>query len=280
MRPLELKGTENWIKGIVDTHAHYDDAAFGDDRARAARLNTVHEACVDAIINCACDKKSLRKTVELSKNFPFVYAALGYHPENLKGLEYDDLDILYDKAEGNTCAEGGKVAAIGEIGLDYHWMSSPKEEQQDWFLEQLELSKELELPVIIHSREATEDTLRILEENAEGLAGGVIHAFSGPVEVAERYLKLGFYLGIGGVASFGDSKKLRKALAMKDKIPTERLLLETDCPYLAPEPFRGQVNDSRLIGFTACAVAELRGEDPAGLILQCANNARELFHLK
>lgn len=266
--------------GIIDTHAHYDDRAFGSAEEQKKLINEIHASGVDAIINCACDKKSLKSTIKLANDFSFVYAALGYHPENLKALEYDDLDVLYDKAEGSQIFEGGKVVAIGEIGLDYHWMASSKEVQKEWFIEQLELSKELELPVIVHSREATEDTLNILKEYREGLVGGVIHAFSGSIEIAREYIKLGFYLGIGGVVSYEDSRKLHNTLKQKDIVPTQRLLLETDCPYLTPVPYRGQRNDSRMIQYTAEAVCRLRGEDPVTFIENCSQNAKELFQLQ
>ncbi len=255
---------------FIDTHAHYDDKAFDRDRTKV--LGAVQKAGCLALINCACDKKSLKTTLALAKEHRFVYAALGYHPENLKGLDYDDLDALYDRIDGNE-----RVVAVGEIGLDYHWNASPKEEQQEWFIEQLEMAKELEKPVIVHSRDAAEDTYRILADYEVGYCGGVLHAFSGSAEMAERYLSLGLYIGLGGFTTFDNAKKLVKAIP---EIPLDRILVETDCPYLAPVPHRGERNDSANIPFVIERIAELKGLEPEEVAAATTENAKRLFGIK
>ncbi len=255
---------------FIDTHAHYDDKAFDKDRDEVFRK--IREAGCEALINCACDRKSIRTTLVLAKQQPFVYAALGYHPENLKGLEYDDIDVLFDRADGNE-----KVVAIGEIGLDYHWNASPKQVQQEWFIEQIELAKEMELPIIVHSRDAAEDTLTILEDYDASYCGGVLHAYSGSLEMAKRYLELGFYIGLGGFTTFDNAKKLAAAIP---EIPLDRILTETDCPYLAPVPHRGERNDSSNIPYVIRRIAELKGLDPEEVAAQTAANARALFAIK
>jgi TatD DNase family protein len=254
----------------IDTHAHYDDPQFDSDRA--AVLQRIQEAGVEAVINCACDPKSCRTTLRLMKEYPFLYGALGYHPHDTAKLTEDAVDVLYDALSASE-----KVVAVGEIGLDYHYTFSPREVQQEWFIEQIELAKELELPLIIHSREALEDTYRILKEGQAYRVGGVIHAFSGSLETAKRYLDMGFYLGIGGMVTFPDTKKLLRALP---EIPMDRILLETDCPYLAPVPHRGERNDSGNLRDTAAKIAEIKGMTVEEVAEQTAENARTLFGIR
>lgn len=254
----------------IDTHAHYDDKKFDADRPQV--LKQIREAGVDAVINCACDRKSCRSTLKLIRENDFIYGALGYHPHEVKGLDEEAVDYLYDALSSSE-----KVVALGEIGLDYHYDFSPRDEQQEWFIEQIELAKELELPIIVHSREAAEDTWRILKEGEASRTGGVIHAFSGSWEMARRYLDLGFYIGIGGMVTFPDAKKLLEAVP---KIPADRLLLETDCPYLAPVPRRGQRNDSCSLVYTAQKVAELKGMTLEEAAEQTSRNAEALFGIR
>lgn len=251
----------------IDTHCHYDDPKFGLDRAKV--FKKLEEAGVEKVINCACDPKTLKSTIKLAQENKFVYAALGYHPHDVGKLDYDALDTLYDRVDGFE-----KAVAIGEIGLDYHYNFSPRDVQQEWFVEQLELAKELELPVIVHSREAAEDTYRILSEGDVSYCGGVIHAFSGSVEMAKRYLDLGLYIGIGGFSTFPDAKKLSNAIP---EIPLDRILLETDCPYLTPMPHRGERNDSSYLPLVAARIAELKGITPEEVAAATTENAKRLF---
>ncbi len=254
----------------IDTHTHYDDKKFDQDRADT--LKRIQEAGVEAIINCACAPKSCRSTLKMAKENPFVYAALGYHPHDVGKLDDEVVDFLYDWLSSSE-----KVVAVGEVGLDYHYDFSPRDVQQDWFIEQIELAKEMELPLIVHSREATEDTYRLLKEGRADLVGGVIHGFSGSWEVARQYLDLGFHIGLGGFSTFTDAKKLMAAIP---QIPLERILLETDCPYLAPVPVRGHRNDSANLVHIAGRIAELKGITLEEVAEQTSANARALFHIK
>ena len=254
----------------IDTHAHYDDKKFDADRPAVFRR--IQEAGVEAVINCACDPKSCRSTLKLMKEQDFIYGALGYHPHDTARLDEDAVDVLYDALSSSE-----KVVALGEIGLDYHYDFSPRNVQQEWFIEQIELAKELELPIIIHSREAVQDTLKILKEGRAEKVGGVIHAFSGSWEIAKEYLNMGFYIGIGGVATFPDAKKLLAALP---QIPADRLLLETDCPYLTPVPCRGQRNDSGMLKYVAEKIAAVRGITAEEVAEKTAENAAALFGIR
>ena len=251
----------------IDTHAHLDDKAFAQDLKQV--MQKIDAAGIDRVINCACDAASMKSSLKLSKDYAKIYAALGYHPHNVKGLDYDAVDLLYDRVDGQE-----KCVAIGEIGLDYHYNFAPHDEQQEWFVEQIELAKELALPIIVHSREATEDTLRILAESDAGYVGGVIHAFSGAPELAREYMDMGFYIGIGGFSTFQDAKKLQRTIA---EIPPERMLLETDCPYLTPAPHRGERNDSSYIPLIAEHIAKVRGITAEEVARITTANAMKLF---
>lgn len=249
--------------GIFDTHAHYDDSQFEKDRAQT--LSFIKESGVCGLIDCGCDYPSSLLALELSHNYDFVFAAIGVHPEAVNDVTQEDfqkLRLLYDDK---------KVVAVGEIGLDYHYDDLPRDKQKDIFKRQLELANELDLPVIIHSRDAHEDTLNILKEYKPK---GVLHCFSGSVETAKEILKLGMYIGLGGAVTF---KNARKALEVAKIVPFDRLLLETDCPYMAPVPMRGKRCDSSMIAYTARLLAQIRGEETQELIDQCRKNAFELF---
>ena len=249
--------------GIFDTHAHYDDARFDADRD--ALLASLREKGVARVINCGVDARSCKTTLDLAHRYDFVYAALGIHPEDCGGAEdadYDALLPLYDDP---------KVVAVGEIGLDYYWDSVPKDVQHAAFERQLILANELHLPVIVHDREAHADTLALLRKHRPQ---GVLHCFSGSVETMEEAVKLGLYIGLGGAVTF---KNAKKPLAVAAAVPADRLLLETDCPYMAPVPFRGKRNDSSLISYVAQVIADMRGEDPQALIDRCRENANRLF---
>lgn len=254
----------------IDTHAHYDDKKFDTDRSQV--LKRIREAGVEAVVNCACDPKSCRSTLRLMKEQDFIYGALGYHPHDVAKLDEDAVDVLYDALSASE-----KVIAVGEIGLDYHYDFSPRDIQQEWFIEQIELAKELELPIIVHSREAVEDTYKLLKEGQAYRVGGVIHAFSGSLETAKRYIEMGFYIGIGGMVTFSDAKKLRAAVP---EIPMDRILIETDCPYLAPVPCRGARNDSGNLVYTAGEIAQLKGMTLEEVAEQTAENARTLFGIR
>ncbi len=252
---------------IFESHAHYDSRKFDEDREEL--LNSMLENGVGTIVNVGATWKSVTTGIQLADQYSFVYAAMGLHPDEVGDLNEERFEIL--KAE----CQKEKVVAIGEIGLDYYWDNESHDLQKKWFIRQLELARELDLPVIIHSRDAAEDTLKIMKEHAKGLRG-VIHCFSYSKEMAEEYVKLGFHIGVGGVVTFKNGKKLKEVV---EAIPLERILLETDCPYLAPEPHRGKRNSSLYLSHIAQAIADLKGITYEEVVTQTEKNSRELFRV-
>jgi TatD DNase family protein len=206
----------------------------------------------------------------LTKTYDFVYGAVGIHPEEVAHLKPEDMDWLGELSHSE------KIVAIGEIGLDYHYEEPGKELQQEWFIHQLQLAEREQLPVIIHSREAAQDTLEIMKEYCDWSQGGVIHCFSYSPEMAKIYLRKGFYLGIGGVVTFKNSKKLKEVVEMA---PLEQMVLETDAPYLTPVPNRGQRNDSRQLVYVVDMIAGLKGISPEEVVKVTEENARRLYRL-
>ncbi|MBQ8182691.1 MAG: TatD family hydrolase [Clostridia bacterium] len=248
---------------IFDSHAHYTDKAFDDDRK--IMLDSLTESGICGVINCGADIESSVFSVELAKEYPFIYAACGVHPEEVDDLPEKYIQTLRKMLQNQKCV------AVGEIGLDYYWRKDNKELQKKVFEEQLCLAKELNLPVIIHDREAHEDTLEILKKHKPK---GVLHCFSGSAETAKEVLKLGMYIGLGGALTF---KNARKAVEVAEILPLDRLLLETDCPYMAPVPMRGKRNFSGYIPYVAEKVAEIKGIDPQTVLDVTAENTRTLF---
>lgn len=238
------------MNAIFDSHAHYDDKAFDSDRD--SLLASMEENGVGRIVNVGASLATTKQTLELVKKYPFIYGAAGVHPDDTSELNEENFRWLM------WAAEQEKMVAVGEIGLDYYWDNTPREVQQHWFRRQLRLAWELDRPVIIHSREAAKDTLDIIREEGGRDHDMVIHCFSYGVELAREYLDMGHYLGIGGVLTFKNAKKLKK---VAEYAPLERILLETDCPYLAPVPFRGKRNDSTKISHVAEELARIKGED-------------------
>lgn len=250
---------------IFDSHAHYNDDRFAD--CREELLEELPRQGVLAAVNCGCDIPSSALALQLAERYDYLYAAVGFHPEFWNAGTREQL------AEIEQMAQHPKCVAIGEIGLDYYWDKDHHAEQQELFIQQIELANKLEKPIIVHDREAHGDTLEILKQYP---TRGVAHCFSGSPEMAEELLKLGFYLGIGGVVTFKNARRLPEVVSL---IPDNRLLLETDCPYLAPEPFRGKLCHSGLILLTAERVAELRGQTTEEILKISAKNAKELFGL-
>ena len=253
------------MRNIFDSHAHYDDSQFDGDREELLG-HILPEKGVSGVINMAADLASCQTTWELTQRYGYVYGAAGIHPEEARDLPHDWL------AQVKGWLGRPKMVAVGEIGLDYHWLDAcPKDRQQEVFADQLELAKELSLPVVVHDREAHADILAFLQRYRPA---GVVHCFSGSWETAKEILNLGMYIGLGGVVTF---KNARHPVKVAKNIPLDRLLLETDCPYMAPVPFRGKRNDSSLIAYVAEKIGEVRGQ-PAEEILQAAEaNARRLF---
>lgn len=255
------------MPAIFDSHAHYDAEAFDEDRE--ALLASLPGKNVAGVVNAASDAASAQKSVWLAEKYPFLWAAAGIHPEEAAGAGEEDLAICR-RLLGHP-----RVVAVGEIGLDYHYEDAcPRETQLLWFRRQLALAVELDKPVIVHDREAHEDVLRLLEEFRPR---GVVHCFSGSVEMMRQVVRMGMYIGLGGAVTF---KNARKPVEVAAAVPADRLLLETDAPYMAPVPFRGRRCDSSLIACTAERIAEIRGVEMTELLEQTARNARTLFQIE
>ena len=251
---------------IFDSHAHYTDKAFNEDRENM--LGSLKESGVCGIINCGADIESSVSSVDLASKYDYIYAACGIHPEEADKTPENYIDILRDLAKNEKCF------AIGEIGLDYYWRQDTKDLQKELFEKQILLSKELDLPIIVHDREAHGDTMEILKKHRPK---GVLHCFSGSPETAAEVLKLGMYIGLGGALTF---KNARKAVEVAQMLPLDRLLLETDCPYMAPVPMRGKRNNSGYIPFIAEKVAEIKGIDPQSVLDVTMENTKRLFNIK
>ncbi|QHQ60352.1 YchF/TatD family DNA exonuclease [Anaerocolumna sedimenticola] len=251
---------------IFETHAHYDDEAFDDDRD--SLLKSLYSEGIEYVVNVGASITTTVKTLELMKQYPFVYGAVGVHPSETAELNEENFKWL-----GET-ALLPKVVAIGEIGLDYYWDTPERSIQKEWFSRQMELAKELKLPAIIHSRDAAADTLDMIQSADLKQTGGVIHCFSYGKEMAKSYLDMGFYLGIGGVVTFKNAKKLKEVV---EYAPMEQLVLETDCPYLAPEPNRGKRNSSLNLIYVAQEIAKLKGISCEEVITITENNAKKMY---
>ena len=246
---------------IFDTHSHYTDEQFSDRDELLTKLN--REKNVSEIITCGTDIESSQESISLAEKFPFVYAAVGFHPEELTRCD-TNIPALRQLITD-------KVVAIGEIGLDYYWNKENKEKQKEGFISQIKLAQELNLPVIVHDREAHGDTLEILKAYKPK---GVLHCFSGSTEMAREIIKLGMYIGIGGVITFKNAKNLPEVV---ETLPLDRLLLETDAPYLAPVPFRSKRNDSSLIPYIAEKIGDIKGISKEEILKITRENAYNLF---
>ncbi|MBD7910925.1 TatD family hydrolase [Clostridium cibarium] len=254
---------------IFDSHAHYDDGAFDIDRDEL--IENLNEAGVIGILNCSSSYESIRKTCEIINKWSFIYGAVGIHPENANELTGNRLEEIKDIIKSNP-----KVIAVGEIGLDYYWEENPpRDVQKEVFRKHMIIAKELNLPVIIHDRDAHKDTLSIMKEFPE--VKGIVHCFSGSVEFARECLKLGYYIGVTGVVTFKNAKKLVEVIK---EVPVDRLLVETDCPYMAPEPNRGKRNKSDYIEYIIERIALIKEIDPKQLNLRVNENFYRLMKLE
>lgn len=251
---------------IFESHAHYDDEAFDEDRESLLLALAGHG--IDRVINVGASLAGCRATLELMEKYPFVYGAMGVHPSETAELSEEGIAWLREQCSRN------KVVAVGEIGLDYYWKEPEGAVQKRWFERQLELAREVALPVIIHSRDAAKDTLDMMRALHAEEMGGVVHCYSYTKELAREYLNMDFYFGIGGVITFKNAKKLKEAV---DYIPLDKILLETDSPYLAPEPNRGKRNSSLNLPYIAQAVAELKGVSREEVEEATSRNAERLF---
>lgn len=254
---------------IIDTHAHYDDEAFDPDRE--VLLASMQEHGIEKLVNVCASIDGLQDTVKLIEKYPFIYGAVGVHPDDAEQMTEETL------AEIRRISHMDKMIAIGEIGLDYYWHKEKKEHeiQQKMFRAQMEIAREEKLPFMIHSRDAAEDTLNIVREYMQGgMYGGIIHCFSHSREIAAEYLNMGLYLGIGGVVTFKNAKKLKEVVQYA---PLSQLVLETDCPYMAPEPNRGKRNSSLYLPYVVQAIAELKQVTPEEVIEVTRENTRRLL---
>ncbi|MBY0756006.1 TatD family hydrolase [Clostridium sardiniense] len=246
---------------IFDTHAHYDSEDYDIDRNEV--FKELKENGVIGILNCASSYDSVKLTDELTKKYDFIYGALGVHPENADELTDERLEIIKEMIKAND-----KIVAVGEIGLDYYWEENPSREiQKNALRAQMNLAKELKMPVVIHDRDAHKDTLDILKEFPE--VNGVVHCFSGSVEFAKECIKLGYYIGFTGVVTFKNSRKI---VEVAKEIPVDRMLVETDAPFMAPVPNRGKRNRSDYIKEIIEKIAEIRSINPDELNIQLNTN--------
>lgn len=253
---------------IFDTHAHYDDEDFDVDREEL--LQKLPESGIAKVVDVGASLESCKKVRALAEEYPFIYCALGVHPSESGDLDEESFLWLKDQCLYEKCV------AVGEIGLDYYWDEPDRETQKKWFVRQLALAGELRKPVVIHSREAAKDTADIMiAEHAEQI-GGVIHCYSYTKEAARSFLEMGFYFGIGGVLTFKNAKKLKEAVAY---LPMDRIVLETDCPYLAPEPNRGKRNSSLNLPYVVKAMAEIKGLSEEEVMKAAWENSHRLYRL-
>lgn len=233
---------------IFDTHAHYDDEQYNDDRDELFQQFLEHG--ITKVVNIATSLEVSKNNIAMSEKYPFLYGTIGIFPSETNNLPADAMERLMEYAKEP------KIVAVGEVGLDYHYPDTNKEVQQEWFCKQLDVARKSKLPVCIHSRDAAKDTLDIMKDENADQIGGVIHCYSYSVDMAKEYLDMGFYFGIGGVLTFKNGKKLRQVV---DYIPLSHIVLETDAPYLAPEPYRGTRNQSLNLSLVIDKIAEIKG---------------------
>ncbi|MBO4862807.1 MAG: TatD family hydrolase [Eubacterium sp.] len=255
---------------IFDTHAHYDDRAFDADRDALLGGELFDSTGIVNFANIGCDMKTSRMSLEIAENDERVYAVIGVIPHHVAEMTENDIDEL------RAMAASPKVVAIGEIGLDYYYDEPAKDLQHKWFLKQMELAKELGLPIVIHSRDAAQDTYELMKQAHAEEIGGVVHCYSYSEEMAREFLKMGFYFGIGGVVTFKNAKKLKRAV---QAIPLDKIVLETDAPYLTPSPFRGERNDSRYLPYVVEEIARLKEITPEEVAEATYENARRLYRI-
>ena len=253
---------------IFDTHAHYDDDAFDEDRDEL--LSGMTAKNVEYIVNVGASIESSKRSIALAEKYPFIYAAVGVHPDEVGELNEEKFNRLREWTKHE------KAKAVGEIGLDYYWDKEQHDLQKHWFMRQMELAHEANLPIIVHSREAAKDTLDMIIAAKPLDLPGIIHCYSYSVEQAREYLNMGYYIGIGGVLTFKNAKKLKE---VAEYAPLSQIVLETDCPYLAPTPYRGKRNDSSMIAYVAEELAAIK-QMPVEEVLRITNeNGKKLYHI-
>lgn len=254
---------------IFETHAHFDDDAFENDRDEL--LCSMEEGGITTIVNISSDLKSIEDTLALTQKYPFIYGAVGIHPCDTEGLTDTDLELIREASRHD------KIVAIGEIGLDYYWDEPDRRIQKKWFEAQMELAREEKKPVVIHSRDAAKDTVDMMKALRAEEIGGVVHCYSYSKELAKTFLDMGFYIGVGGVVTFKNAKKLKEAV---EYIPLDRIVLETDSPYLTPEPNRGKRNSSLNLPYVAQQIAQLKEVSYEEVVMETRKNAIELYRME
>lgn len=254
---------------LFDSHAHYDDERFEKDKYEV--IKKVYDSRVTYILNASSNIASSIETISLTQEFEFVYGAVGIHPHYVSEINDNTFIALADFAKDE------KIVAVGEIGLDYYYDNSPRELQRFWFAKQIAFAQTLDLPIIVHDRDAHKDVMDILKAEEARNIGGVFHCYSGSVEMAREVLDNNFYISVGGPLTF---KKARKLIEVVEYVPLDRLLIETDCPYLTPEPHRGKRNDSSYVKLVAEKIAQIRGLEFEEVAETTMNNAKRLFRIK
>jgi len=253
---------------IFDTHAHYDDEAFDEDRETL--LRELPEQGIAKVVNVGASLASCKSTIALIEQYDYMYGTLGVHPNETMELNEENFAWLREQCKRDKCV------AVGEIGLDYYWDEPDRSIQKEWFVRQLHLAKEVKKPIVVHSRDAAKDTIDIMTAEKASEVGGVIHCFAYTKETAKTFLDMGFYIGIGGVLTFKNAKKLKEAA---EYIPLDRIVLETDCPYLAPDPYRGKRNSSLNLPYVVTALATIKGVDEETVRRAVWQNAHQLYRL-
>ena len=251
---------------IIDTHAHYDDEAFDDDRERV--LESLEPGGIYRVVNIGASLESSQASLALAKSHEYIYAAVGIHPEHAQEMTEAELECL------RRMSTEPKVVAWGEIGLDYHYEAPSRNIQKDCFARQLEAAREMKLPIAVRSRDAAQDTLDIMTANRAGEIGGVVHCYSYGVELAKKYLDMGMYFGIGGVITFKNARKLAEVV---EYLPMDAIVLETDCPYMAPAPYRGKRNNSTLLQYVVQRIAQIKNIPQEDVMRITGINAYKLY---
>ena len=254
---------------IFDSHAHYDDEAFDGDREQL--LASMKDNEIGCIVNIGASIESTKATIALTQKYDFIYGAVGVHPQSVAELNEENFLWLREQ-----CTLP-KIVAVGEIGLDYYWDEPDRAIQKEWFARQIQLAKEVKLPIVVHSRDAAKDTYDIMKAEKAEDAGGVIHCFSYTKETARDYLNMDYYFGIGGVITFSNAKKLKEAV---EYIPIEKIVLETDCPYLAPVPYRGKRNSSLNLPYVVETIAQLKNMEKEEVEAITWQNAKNLYRIQ
>lgn len=253
---------------FIDSHAHLDDRRFDEDREQL--IKSLYDNDVEIVLNPGADLQTSKKALSIAEKYSFIYAAVGCHPHDTKFMNDDTMNIFKEMAKND------KVIAIGEIGLDYYYDNSDRDTQKKWFREQIRLAKELDLPYIVHDRDAHEDILRIMKEEHYDGARGILHCYSGSVELSKEFMKLGFYISLAGPVTF---EKARVPKLVAKETPFDRLLIETDSPYLTPHPYRGKRNEPKYVRYVAEEIANIRNVSVDEVAEKTKENFKRLFNI-